>query len=89
MRAAVDRGGSGGRPDTLEWMQSTRKQVGCALGVAVTGVLFFGAHSDLGRAFEISLVQLTVLVAAIGAASRLLPERRRGPASTAAAQPIA
>jgi EmrB/QacA subfamily drug resistance transporter len=52
---------------------STITQVGYALGVAVTGVIFFGAGRDLGHAFLLSLIELTALALAIVAMSRLLP----------------
>jgi MFS family permease len=53
---------------------STTQQIGYALGVAVTGVIYFGAASDgSGHAFELSLIQLAVVAAGIVAASRLLP----------------
>jgi predicted MFS family arabinose efflux permease len=55
---------------------STMQQVGNALGVAVTGVVFFGAlDSGFGHAFEVSLIQLAVLGAAVAALTRLLPGR--------------
>ena len=53
---------------------ATTQQVGFALGVAVTGLLFF-AEPDVGRAFEVSLLQLAVVALGVLAASRLLPER--------------
>ena len=41
---------------------STMQQVGNALGVAVTGVIFFGAlDGGFGHAFEVSLIQLALL----------------------------
>jgi EmrB/QacA subfamily drug resistance transporter len=53
---------------------STMQQVGNALGVAVTGVVFFGAlHGGFAHAFEISLVQLAVLCVAVAGLTRLLP----------------
>jgi EmrB/QacA subfamily drug resistance transporter len=53
---------------------STMQQVGNALGVAVTGVIFFGAlHADFAHAFEVSLVQLAVLCVAVAGLTRLLP----------------
>jgi MFS family permease len=53
---------------------STMQQVGNALGVAVTGVLFFGAlQGGFAHAFEISLVQLAVLCVAVAALTRMLP----------------
>ena len=55
---------------------STMQQVGNALGVAVTGVIFFGAlDGGFGHAFEVSLVQLAVLGAAVAALTWLLPRR--------------
>jgi Na+/melibiose symporter-like transporter len=53
---------------------STMQQVGNALGVVVTGVIFFGAaRSGYAHAFELSLVQLAVLCAAVAGLTRLLP----------------
>jgi EmrB/QacA subfamily drug resistance transporter len=53
---------------------ATMQQVGNALGVAVSGVLFFGAlHAGFARAFELTLVQLAVLCVAVAALTRLLP----------------
>jgi EmrB/QacA subfamily drug resistance transporter len=58
---------------------STTQQVGFALGVAVTGVIFFGeSGADVGRAFELSLVQLSALAVGIVVMARLLPRRRGG-----------
>jgi EmrB/QacA subfamily drug resistance transporter len=56
---------------------STAQQVGYALGVAITGVIFFGAGGDLGHAFELSLIQLAALAAGIVAMARLLPRHRQ------------
>ena len=53
---------------------STMQQVGNAIGVAVTGVVFFGAlDHGFAHAFELSLVQLAVLCLAVAALTRLLP----------------
>jgi EmrB/QacA subfamily drug resistance transporter len=53
---------------------STMQQVGNALGVALTGVIFFGAlHAGFARAFEVSLVQLAALCVAVALLTRLLP----------------
>jgi EmrB/QacA subfamily drug resistance transporter len=52
---------------------STTQQVGFALGVAITGVIFFGAGADIGHAFEISLIQLSALAIGIMLMTRLLP----------------
>ena len=58
---------------------STTQQIGFALGVAVTGVIYFGAADDgVGHAFELSLIQLAVVAAGIVVASRLLPARNNG-----------
>ncbi|HET6551634.1 MAG TPA: MFS transporter, partial [Solirubrobacter sp.] len=60
---------------------STTQQIGFALGVAITGVIYF----DHG--FEPSLVQLAAVAAAIVLASRLLPAPRAGDATAAATVP--
>jgi hypothetical protein len=53
---------------------STTQQVGNALGVAVTGVAFFGAlHGGFAHAFELSLAQLAVLCVAVAELTRLRP----------------
>jgi hypothetical protein len=53
---------------------STTQQIGFALGVAVTGIVYFGAAANgIGHAFELSLIQLAVVAAGIVGASRLLP----------------
>jgi EmrB/QacA subfamily drug resistance transporter len=58
---------------------STTQQVGNALGVAVTGVIFFGAlPGGYGRAMVASLAELAVLLVAVAALTRLLPRSRAG-----------
>jgi MFS family permease len=53
---------------------STMQQVGNALGVAITGLIFFGALSGgYASAFERGLLQLACLAVAVAAFSRLLP----------------
>ena len=53
---------------------ATMQQVGNAIGVAVTGVLFFGAlDGGYAHAFELSLAQLAVLCVAVAGLTRLLP----------------
>lgn len=65
---------------------TTITQVGYALGVAVTGVIFFGAAGhDLGEAFKVSLLQLSVLAVGIVVMSRLLPRPR---AAVEEAEPV-
>jgi hypothetical protein len=62
------------RAGSASGAMSTMQQVGYALGVAITGVVYFGAaDGGVGHAFELSLIQLAVVAAGIVAASRLLP----------------
>ena len=57
---------------------STAQQVGNSVGVAVTGVLFFGALSDgYGLAFERSTLQMGALLLVVAALTRLMPGRQR------------
>ena len=59
---------------------STMQQLGNALGVAVTGVIFFGAlQGGYAHAFEVSLAELSGLLLTVAALSRLLPRGRREP----------
>lgn len=79
------------RAGSASGAMSTTQQVGYALGVAITGVIFFGAADEgIARAFELSLIQLAIAAAGIMVASRLLPGRpageRSGAARPAAAQ---
>jgi MFS family permease len=53
---------------------STMQQVGNSIGVAVTGVIFFGAVGHgYGHALALSVLQLGALLVAVAALSRLLP----------------
>jgi MFS family permease len=64
---------------------ATIQQVGYALGVAVTGVIYFAhAGREIGHAFELSLIELAVLGVVLVAATRLLPGGRGRPAEAAA-----
>lgn len=57
---------------------ATMQQVGYALGVAITGVIFFGAaERGIGHAFELSLIQMAVVSAGIVVMSRQLPKVER------------
>jgi len=57
---------------------STAQQVGNSIGVAVTGVLFFGAVSlGYSLAFQRSVLQMGVLLLAVAALTRLMPRRQR------------
>jgi EmrB/QacA subfamily drug resistance transporter len=65
---------------------STAQQVGNSVGVAVTGVLFFGALGHgYGLAFERSVLQMSVLLLAVAALTRLMPARPLMPARRPAA----
>lgn len=56
---------------------STVQQVGNSVGVAVTGVVFFGAVAHgYNHAFGLSVAELAVLLVGVAAASRLLPAAR-------------
>jgi EmrB/QacA subfamily drug resistance transporter len=64
------------RAGAVSGIMSTVQQIGNSLGVAVTGVIFFGAvHQGVGHAFELTLVELGLLLLAVAALSRLLPAR--------------
>ena len=55
---------------------STMQQVGNALGVAVTGAVFYGAIQDgYAAAFSRSMLQLTALLLVVALLARLLPGR--------------
>lgn len=57
---------------------STAQQVGNSIGVAVTGVLFFGALGHgYGLAFERSVLQMGGLLLVVVALTRLMPGRQR------------
>ena len=56
---------------------TTMQNVGNALGVAVIGVIFFGAiHSGYATAFELSLVVLVAILAGVALLTRLHPRDR-------------
>jgi EmrB/QacA subfamily drug resistance transporter len=70
--ATVDREQAGAVSGVL----STMQQVGNALGVAVTGVIFFGAlRHGVGYAFELSVGELAALLVGVGVLARLLPRQ--------------
>jgi EmrB/QacA subfamily drug resistance transporter len=65
------------RAGAVSGLLSTMQQLGNALGVAVTGVLFFGAVANgYALAFEISVAQLGVLLVVVAWLTRLLPAPR-------------
>jgi EmrB/QacA subfamily drug resistance transporter len=60
---------------------STMQQAGNALGVAVTGVIFFGAlDGGYAHAFAVALGELAALLVVVAALTRLLPPLRAGAA---------
>src|SRR6266568_317321 len=57
---------------------STAQQVGNSIGVAITGVLFFGALGHgYGLAFERSVLQMGALLLVVAALTRLMPGRQQ------------
>jgi MFS family permease len=55
---------------------ATVQQIGYAIGVALTGLIFFAAaHTGIARAFELSLLELTALGVGVAGCARLLPGR--------------
>jgi MFS family permease len=74
------------RAGAASGMLTTMQNVGNALGVAVTGVIFFGAlRSGYAHAFELALAELALLLAGVAALSRLLPGRSRAAAASPSA----
>ncbi len=64
------------RAGAASGMLTTMQNVGNAIGVAVTGVIFFGAlHSGFSTAFELAVGELAVLLVGVAALTRLLPSR--------------
>jgi EmrB/QacA subfamily drug resistance transporter len=67
-----------GRAGDVSGALTTMQNVGAALGVAVTGVIFFGAlHGGYAHALELSLAQLGLLLIAVAGLTRLLPAHRQ------------
>jgi MFS family permease len=57
---------------------ATMQNVGGAIGVAVIGVIFYGALSHgIGHAFELSVAALAVALVGVAALTRLLPAEVR------------
>jgi predicted MFS family arabinose efflux permease len=64
---------------------ATMQNLGNALGVAVTGAIFFGAlHRGFAHAFELSLAQLAALLLLAALITRLIPARPDGEVAVAA-----
>ncbi len=69
------------RAGAASGMLTAMQNVGNAIGVAVTGVIFFGAlHSGYARAFELAAGELAVLLLGVAALTRLLPRAVKRPA---------
>jgi EmrB/QacA subfamily drug resistance transporter len=67
------------RAGAASGMLSTMQNVGNALGVAVTGVIFFGAlHRGYAHAFVLAALELALLLVGVAALTRLLPAPRPG-----------
>jgi MFS family permease len=72
--SGVDPRHAGGAAGALTTMQN----VGGALGVAITGVIFFGAlHGGYAHALELSLIELGALLLGVAVLTRLLPPAPR------------
>jgi EmrB/QacA subfamily drug resistance transporter len=57
---------------------TTMQNVGGSLGVAITGVIFFGAlHGGYAQALELSLAELAALLVGVAGLTRLLPKQAR------------
>ncbi len=66
------------RAGAVTGLLSTVQQVGNAVGVAVIGVVFFGAaHHGYTHAFALSTALLAVLVVAVAGCAGMLPGHRR------------
>ena len=62
------------RAGAASGMLTTVQNVGNAIGVAITGVIFFGAlHAGYAHAFELAVGELAVTLVAVAALARLLP----------------
>jgi EmrB/QacA subfamily drug resistance transporter len=66
------------RAGAASGMLATTQNVGNALGVAITGVIFFGAvNGGYDHALRLSLAQLALLLVAAAGLARLLPRQIR------------
>jgi MFS family permease len=64
------------RAGAASGLLTTMQSVGNAVGVAVTGVIFFGAlHSGYASAFELAVGELALLLVVVAGLTRLLPGR--------------
>ena len=66
------------RAGAASGLLSAMQNVGNAIGVGVTGVIFFGAlRSGYARAFELAVGELALLLVVVAALTRLLPRKPR------------
>jgi EmrB/QacA subfamily drug resistance transporter len=66
------------RAGAASGMLTTMQNVGNALGVAISGVIFFGAlHSGYARAFELAVGELGLALLVVAVLTRLLPRPAR------------
>jgi EmrB/QacA subfamily drug resistance transporter len=66
------------RAGAASGMLSTTQQVGFSLGVAISGIVYFGAaDTDVAQAFQLSLVQMAAFAVEIVVMARLLPRPAR------------
>jgi len=73
--SSVDTRHAGGASGAVTTVQN----VGGALGVAITGVIFFGAlHGGYAHALELSLAELGALLLGVAVLTRFLPAAPRG-----------
>jgi MFS family permease len=71
------------RAGAASGMLTTMQNVGNALGVAITGAIFFGAlgsgdapgSTGYATAFELAVAELALLLVGVAALTRLLPGR--------------
>ncbi|HEV3127628.1 MAG TPA: MFS transporter, partial [Solirubrobacteraceae bacterium] len=65
------------RAGAASGLLSTMQMVGNAIGVAVTGVVFFGAlHGGYAHAFQLAVAELAALLLGVAVLTRLLPAGR-------------
>ena len=78
------------RAGAASGMLSTIQQVGFALGVAMSGVVYFGAaDQDIAEAFQTTLWQMAAFAVEIVALTALLPRPRRDPKAIPQTEPAA
>ena len=75
------------RAGAVSGLLSTVQQIGNTMGVAITGVIFFGAlHRGYGTAFAAGSLELACLFVAVAALTRILPGHPRLTAQSTAVE---